>query len=1707
MMRIDFDTIRRTLQRPWGRRLGLAAGVVVAGGVGFLALESRSGSVPLPELAACCTGGASMGDSMMSPAVGGDKDFFEIPSSPPSAIFLLGNNDSMQDFVDFLPEVNGDAGAVPTPPGVDRSDEIGADGFAGLNVGLGCTDSGLVSAMSWFDKNSSDPLLNGSIPYDADADFSTTSPQFFNPNLFYQSRGRRVSMVVNESPASMHFDNRGTDGTGDALSACWSALNWKNEYYYKPAILNECVSCLSTKGWWRGPLVTHPTEWSPYGYNGPERAFDEPPLPREAYRKWVLSGRVLNVRPPKFVVARKVLKDVISGAPNVRMGVATFGPNNGWYDPPQFLEPLRPSCDQSFPVINEDQLDRPKLKAAVNQAIFRNNERSIGEALFGLGAYFSSQRQDDKWLNWFKQPLNPGWGWPGCCNGGTYDDTVYTGMTEGKFWATQSDEWVKGVQTWETPWDGRKSVCFSCQVNSVIVLADGAPLYDNSVPITKMMELLIAKGVKHPDGTPLTFNPVDPENNGNVGGVNYCDQFINPATGTKATKEDCDYNAWNWPTGLGKGNKNFMDDVAFFMANMDLRDDMPGTQSMRTYTIGYGDSSPMLQSIAMAGKGKFYTAKKPDELRTHITDALGDLKQLSTAFASANISSVQAGGMQSSVYVPRFIPRRGQPYEGHLYRFFYFSEFAQGCSDVQAKSTAGDPFDLNDDKDCDDTFFLDKPAGFSGGAPNIENFTSDNIVQENVDGTWVKVRTASVNSDGKLEGGTPAQPFWDFGETVGNRSAHESCNRNDPLNPTSGRCIFTLVDKNNDGKYTDADNPPVAFEVSNVDQLKKTLLSGGDSFCVTLFAKQNKGAWNGTEADQKYCATQLIRYVRGMNVFELKSNLTQIEVTETCLDGSGDTCKSFKTERPCADNPAKSCKLADIFHSTPVTVEPPAEPFLCSLGLSGQCVSTLYEDFSTSVTNDPLCATSGAKPCYRPTPMSPERSATVKYGAYDEFREKYAKRERIALVGSNGGMLHAIHVGTALNKEKTSALDDVYDIGTGQEMWAFIPPDLLPKLGLLVNGHEYFVDGTPMVRDIWADGLAGAKDGVKQTDEFRTLAVITERGGGQRYVGLDVTDPREMLKVDGKPFRWMFPNACDPVSSTMGQSWSNFAPKPAPIGPVRLEATSGPTPNTSRGWEERWVAVLNGGYSPDLSRGRGVYMVDAWSGETLWSAEAHPTNSGTTSAYQQVLNHMQPVVASASLVDIGKAENVQYDLDGFFDTMVVGDMGGQAWTFRFWEPGKVGGSGQVTNWFGSRSLEMARDDGSSNGPRNAYQKAPIFHVASNVLQPETGWLRSFVGTGDRQHMRTTPGADCGPDDLLACIRLKCDVRAEFSADINGRRRTSTLQYSGGQLVTNDEKWNGAVATTCGSSKMELTDLTISCPDSSIGSSTYAVTTKTESSCTKSSGMWTCTKANLNTSTHGDLKLAAADNALVVGNRYFGFHAYGGAARKFNSEATAVSFDSLRVTDTPGFDCGAGNVCSLVDVTVPDSAYQTYTDAKGDTHRYLPAAELLKSSTKRGLTEGPGWFVRYNGLQERTAAGSTVLAGVVFWPSFAPSAGVGAAACSLSGIGDMSYSWQADVITGLPDQSEGFRVTDDTGKLLGFMPNKGRGTSAPPTEAPPIISLSKSGGIRYEVAVTNPGDAPRTEKLRDQKNVTPDVYWLEVPRNLHECRHENSENCD
>ncbi len=93
-------------------------------------------------------------------------------------------------------------------------------------------------------------------------------------------------------------------------------------------------------------------------------------------------------------------------------------------------------------------------------------------------------------------------------------------------------------------------------------------------------------------------------------------------------------------------------------------------------------------------------------------------------------------------------------------------------------------------------------------------------------------------------------------------------------------------------------------------------------------------------------------------------------------------------------------------------------------------------------------------------------------------------------VSANDGMLHAL------------------DGDTGNERWAFIPRILMPKLYRLAdqdyaNRHEYYVDGSPTVGDVY-DPVAA---------EWKTILVGGLNSGGRGYYALDVTDPNNPIAL------------------------------------------------------------------------------------------------------------------------------------------------------------------------------------------------------------------------------------------------------------------------------------------------------------------------------------------------------------------------------------------------------------------------------------------------------------------------------------------------------------------------------------------------------------------------------------------------------------------
>lgn len=142
-------------------------------------------------------------------------------------------------------------------------------------------------------------------------------------------------------------------------------------------------------------------------------------------------------------------------------------------------------------------------------------------------------------------------------------------------------------------------------------------------------------------------------------------------------------------------------------------------------------------------------------------------------------------------------------------------------------------------------------------------------------------------------------------------------------------------------------------------------------------------------------------------------------------------------------------------------------------------------------------------------------------------------REPMVYVGSNDGVLHA------------------FNSDTGQEVWGFVPPYLVPNLRTgYPTTRTIGVDGTPVVKEIYYSRSTGT---LQDDSSWRTVLVVGLRAGGGAYIGMDVTDPYNPR------FLWQFTDPDMQVSSGT----------PA-IGTVFYSPGGGPT-------EERAVAFIPGG--------------------------------------------------------------------------------------------------------------------------------------------------------------------------------------------------------------------------------------------------------------------------------------------------------------------------------------------------------------------------------------------------------------------------------------------------------------------------------------------------------------------------------------------------
>lgn len=230
--------------------------------------------------------------------------------------------------------------------------------------------------------------------------------------------------------------------------------------------------------------------------------------------------------------------------------------------------------------------------------------------------------------------------------------------------------------------------------------------------------------------------------------------------------------------------------------------------------------------------------------------------------------------------------------------------------------------------------------------------------------------------------------------------------------------------------------------------------------------------------------------------------------------------------------------------------------------------------------------------------------------------------DHIVFAPSNLGLLYAI------------------DGATGDEIFSFIPQELLPNLGhyyrneAITTDKKYGLDG-PI--SLWHKDHNN--NGHVDQDDHVYLYLAMRRGG-KHYYALDVSDrnsPKLLWQIDGA-------NSGD--FRDLAQTWS--VPKKAT---VRWHCS-----NTS--CSSRDVLFFGGGYDPRHDnataattgdRGNALYMVDAKTGILLWSAGQGAHHSLTIPQMEN------SITADLSVNDV--------DEDGYSELVIAVDVQGNVWRF------------------------------------------------------------------------------------------------------------------------------------------------------------------------------------------------------------------------------------------------------------------------------------------------------------------------------------------------------------------------------------------------------------------------------------------------------------
>lgn len=599
---------------------------------------------------------------------------------------------------------------------------------------------------------------------------------------------------------------------------------------------------------------------------------------------------------------------------------------------------------------------------------------------------------------------------------------------------------------------------------------------------------------------------------------------------------------------LHPGGSTYLIDVAYHGHTTDLRPEngMDGMQNWDFYAVCLADGpSPLLVDAARHGKFRDISGNSLPDLQAEF-DANGDglpdnyysaqsgrqLEATITRVLQLDTPSVASGSATA-------VTTQARSGEGAAYQTIFFppSRSSQAAPPWSGQVHA---------------YLLDRQGNLREGpaTDRIIEFAGDQIYAHTDADENELIEKAERNATA-LGAITDIHFLWSSSSWLNNLKDEETViQRSRYASVDPNRYIITFVDKNRDMV---AD--PVRGEIQDFALPVKpagTTLNSADHFYNYLTLYESASGTLGLDLSDP--AQSEINTLREENPPAFSNFLATLskrqvdfirgaEVGNATVEGIVDATRSRM-------HGGLSWRLGDIVYSSPVAVGRPSENY-----------HLIYNDMT-----------------------------------YERFLKKYLNRRKVVYAGANDGMLHAFNGG--FWNTATRTFDEVKDGQTefylGQELWAYVPYNLLPHLKWLMHPdygeklHVAYMDLTPRVFDarifFMSDGVTSVDEG-KYPDGWGTILVAGMRlGGAAMDVDIDKTGGNTFNEDTDRTVTsaYVIMDITDPESppgvlaeiSLPDQGFTTCVPAVMPMS----------RPNAKNADENKWFIVFGSG--PADSSGR-----------------------------------------------------------------------------------------------------------------------------------------------------------------------------------------------------------------------------------------------------------------------------------------------------------------------------------------------------------------------------------------------------------------------------------------------------------------------------------------------------------------------------------------